>query len=226
MRRFLISAPALRAAVSSRMLKAGIGLLALNALAFGDTFTFNTDPLAGSIARDVPQRLLIGGEQFISFNPAKDMFAFGPIIFGGDAQIRLANGPVNALAPNANLVVLQTLDNDNDPLTPFGAFQAADLLAATITQHGSGVFVFFNEDLALPELIYSDDLASNQADLKVLARMINLNGQFGIDQLHTFSAADFGITNSAAAAPEPPSVALFGPGILMVAIAAIRKRSR
>lgn len=226
MKRPHISAPCLRAAARSRMLKAGIVLLALKAVAFGDTFTFNTDPLAGTIAREVPQRLLVGGELFIQFNTAKDTFAFAPIIFGGDTQANFAAGPVNALPSAANVVVLQTLDDDNNPLTPFGAFNAADLIAGKLTDHGPGVFVFFDQDLSLPELIYSDDLASNQADLKVLARLINLFGQTGIDSLSSFSAANFSLTSSPSAVPEPSSVALLGGAVAIIAISAVRKWNR
>jgi hypothetical protein len=209
------------------MMRAGIVLLALNAVAFGDTFTFSTDPLAGTIARSVPERLLIGGEQFIPFNLAKDVFAFAPVVLGGDTQIDFADGPVNALPHAANVVVLQTLDDDNNPLTPFGAFQAADLISSRITDHGPGVFIFFNQDLGLPELIYSDDLASNQADLRVLARMISLNGQFGIDSLPRFSTTNFTIaTDSPSAVPEPSSLAMLCGGVVLVAVGAVRKRNR
>ena len=218
------SAPGLRDATRSRMLRAGIVLLVLNGVAFGNTFTFATDPLAGTIAREVPQRLLIGGELFIPFNLANDTFAFGPILFGGDTQISLAASPVNALPSVANVVVLQTLDNDNNPLTPFGAFNAADLIASRITDHGPGVFIFFDEDLSLPELIYSDDLASNQADLRVLARLISLSGQSGIDSLSSFSTANFAIADSTSAVPEPSSIALLSGAIGIVAIGAVRKQ--
>jgi hypothetical protein len=119
MRRLYFSTPALRVATGSRLLRAGIVLLILKAAALGDTFTFNTDPLAGTIVRSVPGRQLVGGEQFIPFNTGKDVFAFSPIIFGGDAEINFADGQVNALPSDANVVVLQTLDNDNDPLSPF-----------------------------------------------------------------------------------------------------------
>jgi hypothetical protein len=174
-------------ALLPRAVRAGALLLALNAVAFGSTFTFDTDPLAGTGVRSAPGRQLVGGEQFIPFETARDVFAFASLIFGGNDAIDFANGPTAAIpATDVNVAVLQTLDDDNNPLTPFGAFNAADLLASRITEHGPGVFVFFNQDLALPELVYSDDLASNQADLKVLARMLNLNGQPGINAFRGF----------------------------------------
>lgn len=226
MRRLHPFAPALRAATRSRMLKAGIALLALKAVAFGATFTFDADPLAGTIVRSVPGRQLVGGEQFISFNPAHDLFAFDPVIFGGGTQINFANGPVSALPSNANLLVLQTLDDDNDPLSPFGAFNAANLIASRVTDHGPGVFVFFNEDLSLPELIYSDDLASNQADLRVLARMIDAIGQVGINELPDFSTTNFSVTSPSSAAPEPSSDALISAAIGLLFIGNALRFSR
>ncbi len=227
MTKLCILPPELHAAMRSRVLRAGLALLAMNAAAFGSTFTFNTDPLAGTIVRNVPGRQLVGGEQFIQFNLAQDVFAFGPIIFGGETKIDFAEGPVEAIpSTNVNLVVLQTLDNDANPLTPFGAFNAADLIANRVTEHGPGVFIFFNEDLALPELIYSDDLASNQADLRVLARMISLNGQLGIDSLSRFSGANFTIVDSTSTAPEPSSLAMWSGGAVLVGIGALRRRHR
>jgi len=225
MRRLSIFAPRLRVMTRSRALSAGILLLLLKTVAFGDTFTFDTDPLAGTIVRTAPGRQLVGGELFINFKPAQDTFDFAPIIFGGDTKVNLASGPVNALPSKANVVVLQTLDNDNDPLSPFGAFQAADLIAGKITHHGPGVFIFFNQSLAIPELVYSDDLASNLADLRTLARMINLNGQIGIDSLSGFSAADFAVSSPTSTVPEPSSINLAA-GAIVLAIAIARKRKQ
>jgi len=225
--RLRIFASGLDAAICSRILRAGAVLLALKAVAFGGTFTFDTDPLAGTIVRSAPGRQLVGGEQFIPFNTATDVFAFGPIIFGGQNQINLANGPVGAIpATDVNVAVLQTLDDDNNPLTPFGAFNAADLLASRITQHGPGVFIYFNEDLALPVLVYSDDLASNQADLRALARMLNLNGQTGIDALPRLSAANFAMAASPSAVPEPSNLSMWMVGIALVGIGGLRRLPR
>jgi hypothetical protein len=86
--------------------------------------------------------------------------------------------------------------------------------------------MFFDEDLSLPELIYSDDLASNQADLRVLARLINLFGQEGIDPLSGFSSANFASNSSTSAVPEPASVGLLSGAIGIVAMVAVHKRNR
>ena len=216
--------PGLHAATRSRIFRAGFVLVALKAAAFGNTFTFSGDPLAGTIVRGAPGRQAVGGELFINFNPATDVFAFDPVVFGGSNQINFVNAPVGGIpAADVNVVTLQTLDNDADPLSPFGAFNAADLLATKITEHGPGVFIYFNQSLSVPVLAYSDDLASNQADIKILARMINLFGQTGIDALPRFSAANFAVTSSTSAVPEPSSLAMAGVGIGLVGIGGCRR---
>lgn len=199
-------------------------LLGLNAVAFGSTFTFNTDPLEGTNVRNVPGRQVVGDELFLSFNTSTDVFAFDPVIFGGGTQLNFANGLIGDIPlTNLNLVVLQTLDNDANPLTPFNAGSAADLLASRITEHGPGVFIYFNQGLNLPRLVFSDDLASNQADLKVLARMLNMTGQPGINALSTFSTNNFTIES---AVPEPSSFAMLSGGIAILTFGAARRRRR
>ena len=88
------------------------------------------------------------------------------------SQIHFANGPINSIpSTDVNVVVLQTTDNDGNPLTPFEAGNAADLLASRITDPGPGLFIYFNSSLNLPRLVYSTDLSSSTADLKILARI-------------------------------------------------------
>src|SRR5207248_2428172 len=96
-------------------------------------------------------------------------------------------------------------------LTPFGAGQAADLIADGISTPGSGFFVYFNQSLNLPRLVYSTDLSSDTADLKILARMLNLTGADGRNALPTFTAANFEITTTASPVPEPESVFMILP---------------
>ena len=116
---------------------------------------------------------------------------------------------MNATAPNVpatgvNIVVLQTFDDDNNPLTNFAAGNAANLIAAQITTPGPGFFIYFNQGLDVARLVFSTDLNDNQADLKVLARMTNLSGQIGRDAIPTFTAENFRFTT----VPEPASLSL------------------
>ena len=186
----------------------GVAFLALCSTAQASTFTFNTDPFAGTNVLNTPGRQIIAGESFISFNPGTDVFSLDATVFGVGNTVNF----VNSLAANlptggVNIIVLETLDNDNNLQTPFGAGNAADLIASHITAQGPGFFIYFNQALDLPRLVFSTDLSSNTADLKVLARMLNLNGQAGINALPSFTERNFSITASAST-PEPSSFLL------------------
>jgi hypothetical protein len=61
--------------------------------------------------------------------------------------------------------------------------------------------------------VYSTDLSDENADLKVLARLLNLNGQAGRDALAGFSEGNFEAT-TATPVPEPTSFLLVASGIV------------
>ena len=173
------------------------------------TFNFVTDPFAGSDALTTPGRQVVGNETFISFSPTSDVFAFDLARFGV-SSLDVANNVIsNIPVTGANVVVLETFDDDANLATAFGAGNAANLIAAQIAQPGPGFFIYFNSGLNLARLVYSTDLSENTADLKVLARLTNLTGQVGRDALPSFSASNFTAT------PEPSSF------LLMVAAGAL-----
>ena len=187
----------------------GIVLLALSSTANANTFRFDTDPFAGTNVLNVPGRQIIADEDFISFSIATDVFSLESTVFGVGGTVTFVNAPVSTLPTSGvNVVVLQTLDDDNNPLTPFGAGNAANLIASKVTTSGAGFFIYFNQSLDLPRLVYSTDLSSNTADLKILARMLNLTGAEGRNLLPTFTESNFTITTTPAAAPEPSSAFL------------------
>jgi hypothetical protein len=203
---------------------AAVVLLASSSVGTAANISFGNDPFEGTDVRNVPGRQVVGGELFIAFHTATESFLFDETAFGLGNQIHFANGLLNAIpSTGINAVVLQNTDNDANPLTPFGAANAANLLASRITDHGPGIFVYFNSSLNLARLVYSDDLSSNTADLKILARMLNLTGQEGINSLPTFSASNFEISPSQAV-PEPSGTALTIAGIAFLAVGAARRR--
>ena len=180
-------------------------------IANATTFRFDTDPFAGSTALTTPGRQVVGGETFISFDIASDIFSLESTVFSAGNQVRFANNVVGSLPTSGvNVIVLQTFDNDGDPATPFAAGNAANLIAARITSPGAGFFIYFNSGLDLPRLVYSTDLDDNTADLKILFRMTNLTGQGGRDLIPTFNESNFEITT----VPEPATILLLSAGLI------------
>ncbi len=180
-------------------------------IANATTFRFDTDPFAGSTALTTPGRQVVGGETFISFDIASDIFSLESTVFSAGNQVRFANNVVGSLPTSGvNVIVLQTFDNDGDPATPFAAGNAANLIAAQITSPGAGFFIYFNSGLDLPRLVYSTDLDDNTADLKILFRMTNLTGQGGRDLIPTFNESNFEITT----VPEPATILLLSAGLI------------
>src|SRR5690348_14373517 len=178
-------------------------LLALCSTAHATTFRFDSDPFAGTNVLTTPGRQVVGGEDFINFSIPTDTFSLESSVFGVAGPVNFVNATAPQLpATGANVIVLQSFDDDANPLTPFGAGNAANLIADKITSPGAGFFIYFNQGLDLPRLVYSTDLSDNSADLKILARMVNLTGDSGRNAVPTFSAANFAITT---AVPEPSS---------------------
>ncbi len=104
-------------------------------------------------------------------------FRWGRLSFGV-SSINFVNTVASSIpASGVNTIVLQTFDNDGNTATPFAAGNAADLIAAQITTPGPGFFIYFNQGLDLPRLVFSTDLNDPTADLKILFRLTNLTGQ-------------------------------------------------
>jgi hypothetical protein len=207
------------------ILSIGVVTLLFSAIANATVFRFDSDPFAGSTAPTTPGRQVVGGETFINFNIATDVFSLESGVFPGvGTQLHFVNDVVGNLPTgNVNVVVLRTFDNDANPATPFAAGNAADLIAGQITAPSPGFFIYFNQGLDLPRLVFSPDLNDNTSDLKVLFRMTNLTGQAGRDAMATFTAANFQIT----AIPEPSAVLMVTTACaFFVGYAAWRRRVR
>jgi len=169
------------------------------------SITFFTDPFEGTTALTTPGRQVIANELFVPvFNIQTDEFVFDPVIFGVSTLSFANNTIANIPTSGVNTIVLRTFDDDANTVTPFGAGNAANLIAAQLASPGAGFFIYFNQGLDLPRLVYSTDLNDNTADLKVLARLQNLNGLNGQNQLVNFEADNFRLQ----AVPEPGTLLL------------------
>ena len=141
--------------------------LAIGSTATAATITFNTDPFAGTSVLTTPGRQIVGGEDFIAFNPATDVFALDPDVFGVGNTVLFANAEAQNLpSTGVNVVVLESFDDDNNLLTPFGAGNAANLIAQQIATSGPGFFVYFNQGLNLPRLVFSPTSATTRPTSK------------------------------------------------------------
>jgi len=186
-------------------LSTAIVVLIFSTSATATAFRFDTDPFAGSTALSTPGRQIVAGESFISFNIATDIFSLESTVFGVGSQVQFANNVVGSLpTSNVNVVVLRTFDDDANSATPFAAGNAATLIANQITTSGPGFFIYFNQGLDLPRLVFSTDLSDSNADLKILFRMTNLTGPSGRDAIPTFTASNFEFTT----VPEPSAALL------------------
>jgi hypothetical protein len=170
------------------------------------TFSFSSDPFASSTALTTPGRQIVGGEPFINFDVTADQFLFDVDVFaayGFGPGISFVNDVIgNVPAGGANVIVLRTFDNDADATTPFGAGNAANLIADQVTASGAGFFIYFNSGLNLPRLVFSTNLSDNTADLAIMSRMLNFTGD--PNGLSGFGAADFAV-------PVPGTLLLLGP---------------
>jgi hypothetical protein len=186
------------------------------------TFRFDTDPFAGSTALQTPGRQIVGGELFIAaFDLDNDRIEVTTDAFDIEPTIATFAGFAADL-PDApfNFIVLRTLDADGDPLNGnlMNAGLAANLIAGRLSQAGAGFFMYFNSGLNLTRLVYSTDLSSPTADLKVIARFQDQVGQAGVDVL-----ARGGVELAAVPEPATWSMMIAGFGLIGGAMRRVRR---
>ncbi len=170
------------------------------------TVLLNELPAGWATAQATPGRQIVGGEPFITFDIANDVFVINPAVFNL-SEILFANDLAANLPGSATVIVLQD--------GGLNAGLAANSIAAQVTVSAPGFFVYFNAALDLPRLVYSANLSDDTADLAVLARLTNLSGQLAALSTITaanfsLDAADLSITKVAAAtSPAPETIIVY-----------------
>jgi uncharacterized surface protein with fasciclin (FAS1) repeats len=164
-----------------------------------DRFQFSGDPFDGAdVSAD--GRQIVGNEDTIEdFEFGSDVYAINAPDFGINDDVRFqavdANADGATIPAGTNVVVLLNSDNDADPETPFLAGTAANQIAELTEADGAGFFVYWNSNLGVNRLVYSTNLNDANADLKIVARQSDLEGQDAIDALASFSADNFEFDN-------------------------------
>ncbi|MEL6569253.1 MAG: CHRD domain-containing protein [Pseudomonadota bacterium] len=128
-------------------------------------------------------------------NEGGDVYSLNAADFGVEGDVSFlaldANADGASIAAGTNVIVLLNSDNDANPDTPFLAGTAAAQIAELTEADGAGFFIYWNSNLGVNRLVYSTNLNDASADLKIVARQTDLEGQEAIDALSSFSAENF-----------------------------------
>lgn len=164
-----------------------------------------------------PGRQIVGNEDILTdFELGVDRIELAARDFGVGQALSFAavdlTRPEARVPEQANVIVLLSPDNDQDPSTPFLAGTAANQIAAGGAGAAPGFFVYFNSNLGLNRLVFSLNLADPTADLKVLIRFTDVTGPSAVEALTRFSASDFAFLGEHLAGGDEEDVLLGGGG--------------
>lgn len=160
-----------------------------------DVIAFAGDPFDGAdVSGD--DRQIIGNEDFVTdFDFHRDTYVFDGDDFDVGGHVSFvavdATDPHAEIPTGSNFIVLLNSDNDDDPTTPFLAGTAANQIADLVDEDGAGFFVYFNSNLQINRLVWSENLNDANADLKIVSRQTDLTGQDAIDALALFGEDNF-----------------------------------
>ena len=152
-----------------------------------DTFLYNSDPFDGATPSAPVQGQIPGvnnPDTITDFTVADDRFSLDVNSLGLQA-FSFANGAVNDLSGNANVLVLQ------------GEFANARVAAQAVADNndltgGAGVFIYHNATLGFNRLVYSSDLSGGGA-FSVLANLTSQTGDAGTALLPSYTAQNFSV---------------------------------
>ena len=152
-----------------------------------ETFLYQRDPFDGQTPTAPAAGQILGvntPDTITDFDIGRDTFALSAASLGLKG-LTFADGAVNDLSGNANVLVLQ------------GEFANARVAAQAIADNNNitadaGVFIYHNSTLGINRLVYSADLSKGGA-FSVLANMTNQAGDAGVSLLPNYSAQNFSI---------------------------------
>lgn len=128
-----------------------------------------------------------------------DTYSFNAADFGIEGDVSFAAVDLSAedaaIPAGANVIIVLNSDNDDDPETPFLAGTAAAQIADLVDEPGPGFFVYWNSNLGVNRVVFSEDLSDANADLKIVSRHTDLTGSDAVDALADFSADNFAFTD-------------------------------
>ncbi|MEL7199316.1 MAG: CHRD domain-containing protein, partial [Pseudomonadota bacterium] len=132
-----------------------------------------------------------------------DLYQIDAGDYGVDGDVSFVAVDLNEagaeIPAGSNVIVVLNTDNDDNPDTPFNAGAAASQIAALVEEPGPGFFVYWNSNLGVNRLVYSSDLSSADADLKIVARQTDLEGMDAIAALSEFTSENFEFVDSGTA---------------------------
>ncbi len=147
-----------------------------------DTFVFDGDPFNGvDVSADGRQAALLPDE-ITDFNVREDVFGLDGSDFEIDS-LHFVSGRSDEIDRDGTVIVLQD------------GFANAGLAAAAIAGNDAitaeeGVFIYFNTNLGINRLVYSNDLGGN-GDFSILANLTDTTGDQALDELDQFRSDNF-----------------------------------
>lgn len=170
----------IRGNAGADVLRGGAGIDTITGGGGADVFLFGTEAL------------LQAPDQLTDWNVAQDVFGLDADAFGVTGALSFQNALAADLVENgANVIVLQTTDDDANAATSFNARSAARLIGAEVETDGAGFFIYHNSALGVNRLVFSANLDDGEAALTVLGAVLTTTGADAIAELASYSAGNF-----------------------------------
>ncbi len=163
-------------------LNGGEGVDVLNGGSDRDTFVFDGDPFNGVDVSAEGRSVVNTPDEIVDFTIREDRFGINATDFEIDS-FAFVSGVAAEINRDGTVIVLEN------------GFANAGAAAAAIAENDAitadeGLFVYFNTNLGINRLVYSNDLSDN-GDISILANLTGQTGDEALEALEDFSAANF-----------------------------------